>query len=52
MTALSPQERRVGTIRHVRTAQGLAQDRTRYDRCAHTFFSAICIAATVIFYLN
>jgi transposase len=24
---------------------------TRYDRCAHTFFSAICIAATVIFYL-
>lgn len=25
---------------------------TRYDRCAHTFFSSICIAATVIFYLN
>jgi transposase len=25
---------------------------TRYDRCAHTFFSAICIAATVIYYLN
>ena len=24
----------------------------RYDRCAHTFFSTICIAATVIFYLN
>jgi hypothetical protein len=23
----------------------------RYDRCAHTFFSAICIAAIVIFYL-
>jgi len=22
---------------------------TRYDRCAHTFFSAICIAAVVIF---
>ncbi len=22
---------------------------TRYDRCAHTFFSAICIAATVSF---
>jgi hypothetical protein len=21
----------------------------RYDRCAYTFFSAICIAATVIF---
>jgi hypothetical protein len=23
-----------------------------YGLCAHTFFSAICIAATVIFYLN
>ncbi len=25
--------------------------RTCYDRCAHTFMSAICIAATVIFWL-
>ena len=25
---------------------------TRYDRCAHTFFSSICIAAAVCFYLN
>ena len=25
---------------------------TRYDRCAHTFFSSICIAAAVTFYLN
>lgn len=25
---------------------------TCYDRCAHTFMSAICIAATVIFWLN
>ena len=25
---------------------------TRYDRCAHTFFSAICIAATVAFWLT
>ena len=25
---------------------------TRYDRCAHTFFSAICIAAAICFYLN
>ena len=25
---------------------------TRYDRCAHTYFSAICIAATVIYYLR
>ena len=24
---------------------------TRYDRCVHTFFSAICIAAAVIFWL-
>jgi transposase len=24
---------------------------TRYDRCAYTFFSAICIAAAVIFWL-
>ena len=24
---------------------------TRYDRCAHTFYSAICHAATVIFWL-
>ena len=25
---------------------------TRYDRCSHTFFSAICIAATVAFWLT
>ena len=25
---------------------------TRYDRCAHTFFSAIVIAATIIFWIN
>jgi len=25
---------------------------TRYDRCAHAFFSAICIAAAVACYLN
>ena len=24
---------------------------TRYDRCAHTYFSAICLAAAVIFWL-
>ena len=24
----------------------------RYDRCAHTFFSAICIASIVIFWLG
>jgi transposase len=25
---------------------------TRYDRYAHTFFSAICIAATIIYWIN
>ena len=25
---------------------------TRYDRCAHTFMSAICIAATISFWIN
>jgi transposase len=25
---------------------------TRYDRCAHTFFAAICLAATLAFSLN
>ena len=25
---------------------------TRYDRCVHAFMSAICIAATVIFWIN
>ena len=25
---------------------------TRYDRCAHTFFSAICLAATIIFWIS
>jgi len=25
---------------------------TRYDRCDHTFFSAICIAATMIFWID
>jgi transposase len=25
---------------------------TRYDRCAHTFFAAITLAATVIFWLG
>ena len=24
---------------------------TRYDRCAHTFMSAICVAATMIFWM-
>jgi putative transposase len=24
----------------------------RYDRCAHTCMSAICLAATVLFWIN
>jgi transposase len=32
--------------------KGLAPHRNRYDRCAHTCFSAICIAATVIFWIG
>jgi putative transposase len=24
----------------------------RYDRCAHTFMSAVCLAATVLFWIN
>ena len=36
----------------IRSTQGLAQDCHAYDRCAHTFFSALCLACTVIFYLN
>ena len=31
--------------------KGWRRIHTRYDRCAHTFMSAICIAATVIFWL-
>jgi len=38
-------ERMFGRLKHCRRIA------TRYDRCAHTFMSAICIAATVIFWL-
>ena len=24
----------------------------RYDRCAHTFMSAICLAPTILFWIN
>ena len=41
---------------HLETAFGRLKDgrriASRYDRCAHTFFSAICIAATVTFWLR
>ena len=40
---------------HVKNMFGKLNDwrriHTRYDRCAHTFMSAICIAATIIFWL-
>lgn len=32
--------------------KGWRRIRTRYDRCAHIFMSAICIAATIIFWLT
>ena len=43
-----------GTRSKIRSAgsRGLARRiDTRYDRCAHNFMSAICIAAAVIFWL-
>ena len=46
---------RAGTTIEVENMFGKLKDwrriHTRYDRCAHTFMSAICIAATVIFWL-
>lgn len=48
-TALYRQRHRIenmfGTLKNGRRIH------TRYDRCAHTFMSAICIVATVIFWL-
>jgi transposase len=41
--SLAPDGGRLKDWRHIHT---------RYDRCAHAFFSAICIAATVIFWLG
>jgi transposase len=32
--------------------KGWRRVHARYDRCAHTFMSAICIAAIVIFWIN
>ena len=40
---------------HIENMLGKLKDwrpiRARYDRCAHAFMSAICIAATIIFWL-
>ncbi len=51
-----PHDRTLYRQRHrIENAFGRLKDwrriATRYHRCAHTFFSAICIAATVIFWL-
>lgn len=45
------------TVRHrIENMIGKPKDwrriETRYDRCAHTFLSAICVAAAFIFHLN
>lgn len=48
--ALYRQRRRVENI--FCKIKDLRRIHTRYDRCGHTFMSAICIAATVIFWLN
>ena len=49
---------RAGVVRQrhrIENMFGRLKDRrrihTRYDRCAHTFMSAIALAATVIFWL-
>jgi len=34
------------------TLKGWRRIHTRYDRCGNTFMSAICIAATVVFWLK
>jgi transposase len=52
-----PHDRKLYRQRHkVENMFGKIKDwrriHTRYDRCAHTFMSAICIAATVIFWIN
>jgi len=48
---LAPKPTRVVTVAIANKAARV-QGRCPHDRCAHTFMSAICIAATVIFWLN
>lgn len=53
--AALPYDKALYRQRHrIENAFGRLKDRRRiamrYDRCAHTFFSAICIAATVTFW--
>jgi hypothetical protein len=35
----------------LRMGKDIRRGEFRYDRCPHTFMSAICIAATAIFWL-
>jgi hypothetical protein len=42
----------IGTSTTLPNYTSLTDVTTRYDRCAHTFFSAICIAAAVTFWLG
>jgi transposase len=51
-----PQDKVLYRQRHkIRNMFGKLQDwpriDTRYDRCSHAFFSAICIAVAVVFWL-
>jgi transposase len=48
-TALYPQRHKVENL--FAKLKGWRRIATRYDRCAHTFFWAICIAAAVIFWI-
>ena len=52
---VDPQAWLAGVLNRIERMFGRLRDwrriATRYDRCAHTFMSAICIAATVIFWL-
>ena len=55
-TAPIPHDRALYRQRHkIENMFGKLKDwrriHTRYDRCAHTFMSAICIAAAVIFWM-
>jgi len=56
-TAPVPHDRTLYRQRHhIENMFGKLKDwrriHTRYDRCAHTFMSAIAIAATVIFWID
>ncbi|WP_408906194.1 hypothetical protein [Roseomonas marmotae] len=43
-------EHRIGSI--FGRIKGWCRTATRHDRCAHTFMSAICLVATILFWIN